>query len=71
MQHLTINIPDNKVDFFTDLVKNLGFTIENPVQKNVLTDKQMELVNDARRQIKENPDSFLDWEEARKTLKIE
>ncbi len=71
MQHLTINIPDNKVTFFTDLVKNLGFTIEGSLPKNILTEKQIDLVNEARKQIKENPDSFKDWDEARKTLNIE
>jgi len=68
MQQLTVNIPDNKIAFFIDLAKNLGFTIENSQQKNVLTQKQIDLVNDARKQIKDNPGSFLDWDEARKTL---
>ena len=68
MQQLTVNIPDNKIDFFMDLAKNLGFTIENKKEKNVLTKKQIDLVNEARKKIKENPDHFLDWEEARKTL---
>jgi len=71
MQQLTINIPDNKIAFFMDLAKNLGFTIENTKQKNILTEKQIELVNEARKQIKENPDSFTDWDDARKTLNIE
>ena len=71
MQQLTVNIPDNKIDFFVDLAKNLGFTIEHGVQKNVLTEKQIDLVNDARKKIKENPDQFTDWDAARKTLKTE
>jgi hypothetical protein len=71
MQQLTVSIPDNKIAFFIDLAKNLGITIENGIQKNVLTDKQIDLVNEARKQLKENPDSFLDWEEARKTLNVE
>jgi len=69
MQQLIVNIPDSKIAFFMDLAKNLGFTVENSTEKNVLTDKQIDLVKDARKQIKENPDSFLDWDEARKTLK--
>ncbi len=71
MQQLTINIPDNKIAFFIDLANNLGFTIENSTQKSVLTQKQIDLVNEARKQIKENPDSFLDWDDARKTIRIE
>ncbi len=53
-----------------DLAKNLGFTVEKR-EKNVLNKEQIELVNEARKQIKENPDSFLDWDEARKNLKTE
>lgn len=34
MQQLTVNIPDNKIAFFMDLAKNLGFTIENSIQKS-------------------------------------
>jgi len=71
MQQLTVNIPDNKIDFFMDLAKNLGFTVEKNTQKNVLTDKQVELVNEARRKIKERPDEFLDWDDVRKTLKTD
>ena len=71
MQQVIINIPDNKMAFFTDLAKNLGFTIEKSKHKSVLTEKQIDLVNQARQQLKENPDSYLDWDEARKTLKVE
>lgn len=67
MQQLTVHIPDNKIAFFMDLVKNLGFTVE----KSVLTNKQIELVNDARSNIKDDPDQFLDWDEVRKTLKTD
>ncbi len=71
MQQLTINVPDNKIAFFMDLAKNLGFTIESNIKENILSDRQIELVNEARKQIEENPESYLDWEEARKKLKVE
>jgi len=70
MAQLTVHIPNNKIDFFIDLATNLGFRIENNLQKNVLTQMQIELVEKARKNIKDNPESFLDWEEARKTLKV-
>ncbi len=70
MAQLTVPIPDNKIDFFIDLANNLGFRIENNLQKNVLTPRQIELVEEARKNIKDNPDSYLDWEEARKTLHV-
>ena len=71
MQQLTVHIPDSKIAFFIDLATNLGFAVENNIQTSVLTAKQIELVNEARKNITENPDQFLDWDEARKTLNIE
>ena len=70
MQQLTVHIPDNKIAFFIDLATNLGFVVENNIQTNILTERQVELVNEARKSIKENPDQFLDWDEVRKTLNV-
>jgi hypothetical protein len=39
MQHLTVHIPDNKIDMFMDLAKRLGVTVENQLSKNILTDR--------------------------------
>jgi len=71
MRQLTVNVPDNKIAFFIDLANNLGFTVENSPAKNVLTEEQMKLVEEARTQLKENPHVFLKWEDARKTLNTE
>ncbi len=68
MQELTLKIPDNKLSFFMELVKSLGFI---QVKEEVLTPQQKELVNQERNLVKENPDYLLDWENARKSLRIE
>ncbi len=68
MQKLTVNIPDNKLSFFTELVHSLGFKVDKDAPKEILTAKQIELVNKERRKINGDPGHFLDWEEARKTL---
>ncbi len=69
MQQLTVSVPDNKIAFFMDLAKNLGFSVQH-APKDMLTEKQVEMVNEARKGIKDNPSSFLDWDDARKMLKI-
>ena len=51
-----------------DLAKNLGFTIETSTAKNVLSQRQIELAKEARKQIKDYPDSFLDWHQVHKAL---
>jgi hypothetical protein len=39
-----------------------------PETTNILTPEQIELVNEARKQLLENPDSYIDWEVARLQL---
>lgn len=48
MQRIVLDIPDNKINFFMELVNNLGF-------KNVekLSDKQKEFVDDLKSSLNE------------------
>jgi hypothetical protein len=48
MQRIVLDIPDNKINFFMELVNNLGF-------KNVekLTNKQKEFVDDLKSSLNE------------------
>ena len=48
MQRIILDIPDNKINFFMELVNNLGF-------KNVekLSNKQKEFVDDLKNSLKE------------------
>lgn len=48
MQRVVIDIPDGKIDFFMELVNNLGFT---KVEK--LSNKQMEFVEDLKESLNE------------------
>jgi len=68
MQQVTINVPDNKLDFFKELIQNLGFTQKETTTQNILTPRQIELVEETRREIRENPDSLSDWEDVLKRL---
>jgi hypothetical protein len=44
-QILVKNIPENKLSFFMELVKNLGFTPEIKTEGKKLTSKQQQLVD--------------------------
>jgi hypothetical protein len=48
MQRVVLDIPDNKINFFMELVNNLGF---KKVQK--LTNKQKEFVDDLKNSLNE------------------
>lgn len=67
---IILNIPDSKMDFFMELVKNLGF-VKVSSKNSVLTDEQILLVEEERKKIKEDPQYGMDWESARKTLKLD
>jgi hypothetical protein len=53
MQRIVIDIPDNKIDFFLELVKNLGFISEVKAEGKKLTRKQQEFIDDLKQSIKE------------------
>ena len=54
MQKLTIQIPDNKITFFTELVNALGFKVDKSTPKSILTPEQIELVKIECKKIKGN-----------------
>jgi hypothetical protein len=61
----------NNLAFFLELVRSLGFVKveEQEVPATILSQKQIILVEEERKKIKNNPDYLLDWKEARKSLK--
>lgn len=69
---LTLEIPDNKLPFFMELVHNLGFIkLEKNPEMSPLTKRQMELADIEVQKAKDNPESLLDFEEAWKTLELD
>lgn len=66
MRQITINIPDNKFQFFVELVQQLGFeTNEEPV----VPEWQKQVV---RQRMNETPTSaYMTWEEVEQKLKLD
>ena len=48
MKEITIEVPDNKLDFFLELVTNLSFTKIQKINGESLTTEQQEFVNDLK-----------------------
>ena len=73
MARIVIDIPDNKLGFFMELVKNLGFA--KVAQESKMSDimdipeAHQKLVMDRFNKVRKNPDKLMDWDEAKKTLK--
>lgn len=61
MSQITLDIPDNKLAFFMELVKNLGFVKLNSAS-GLLSEEQIGLIEEARKKAREHPESATDWE---------
>ena len=48
MKEITIEVPDNKLDFFLELVKNLSFTKIQKIDGEPLTPSQQEFFDDLK-----------------------
>lgn len=62
MQRLTINVPDNKVQFFKELIESLGFTYDN-TSWGVLPLVQEICVTQELNHARQYPESLLNWDE--------
>ena len=73
MARIVIDIPDNKLGFFMELIKNLGFAkIAKETKTSYLVDipeAHQKLVMDRFTKVRKNPDKLMDWDEAKKKLK--
>lgn len=54
-----------------ELMQNLGFVTVDKKEGSLLSVEQVQLVEEERRKLKENPDYGMDWEQARKTLTLD
>ncbi len=68
MPNITIQVPDDKMDFFMELMNNLGLEKVEKEKTYILSEEQIRLVEEERRKIKEDPSYLLDWEEVRKEI---
>lgn len=51
-----------------ELVQSLGFVKVDKSANNILSAKQIQMVEETRRKITENPDALTDWDTARKQI---
>lgn len=76
MARIIIDIPDSKVGFFMELIKNLGFIevteksgTESKENETDIPETHQKLVMDRFNKVRKNPDKLVDWDEAKKKLK--
>ena len=64
MTQITLKIPDTKLDFFMELIQQLGF--EANVNETVVPEEHKEFVRNRINTTKK--EDYISWEEARKQL---
>lgn len=67
---ITLNVPDDKVMFFLDLIEKLNFSVVDNQLELDLQEWHKEIIRERLQWVKKNPDSLLNWEDVKKDLDI-
>ena len=62
MKQVILTIPENKFQFFMELIKNLGFI--NPTEIDI-PEEHKQIVRERIAESDKNPTKILDWEEVK------
>jgi len=69
MKQITISIPDNKEEFFIDLMKSLSFVKKIESVENIDIPEWHKAILDQRMEnYKNNPESYREWEDVKKEI---
>ncbi len=68
MTQIILNIKDNKLGFFLELIKNFDFIKLEQADDLELTKVHKAILDQRLENYKNNPDSYLDWEEVKKDI---
>ena len=60
MKEITLKIPDNKFDFFMELIRQLGIEVS---QKIEIPEEHKTIVNQRIEKSNQNPERLSDWDE--------
>lgn len=68
MKQVTLNIPDNKYQFFIELVNNLGFNEPNEM---FISEEHKAIVRERTLKSKKKPERLLDWDKVHDSFKLD
>ena len=70
MVHFNVSIPENKINFFIELIQSLNFAkIEEQSSDFVLSDAHKDILDRRLENYKNNPESYIDKVSAKNDLK--
>lgn len=67
MKEVTLKIPDQKFDFFMNLVKELGFEVSEKVE---IPEEHKKFVRERMKKSEDNPKRLVEWDEVRENFKF-
>ena len=67
MKEITLKIPEKKLEFFMELVDQLGFEISHP---DVISEEDKAIVLERIKKSDKDPKRLLDWEKVRDDIKF-
>ncbi len=68
MRQVTVNIPEEKYEFFIDLIDQLGFHKDEEIE---IPEEHKRIVLERIRLSKQEPTRLLDWEEVKDDFKFD
>ncbi len=68
MKQVILNIPDNKYQFFIELIRNLGF---DSAEELDITEEHKAIVRERTLKSKGNPERLLDWDQVQDKFRFE
>ena len=71
MAQLTLNISDNQINFFLELIKKFDFVrVENKTTTVELTEEQKNILDERLKNYKNNPNSYIDMKDVKENLRM-
>jgi len=68
MKELTVKIPEKKVNFFMELVSQLGIEVSHQID---IPEEHKEIVRDRIKKSNKNPEHLLDWNKVQNKFTLE
>ena len=68
MKEVTLKIPDQKFDFFMNLVKELGFEVSEKVE---IPEEHKKVVRERVKKSEDNPQRLVEWDEVKDNFKFD
>ena len=66
MQKVVVAVPENRIEFFCELISQLGFSIDE--EDILITEEDKKLVLNRLKEARKHPEKLIDWEEAKQKL---